>query len=114
MLKEDAEPTWAISSHSTPRNDTGKRDGLAVLLLQGEQAGPIAQGILAGQVAHLQALDPHCHGVSVIGVVRLSRQHRVYVFPHPTIRGVTSSDDAPEVVLIAGLAHDFEVLSALL
>lgn len=59
MLKEDPEPTQAIRSHSTPRNDTGKGNGLTVLLLQGEQAGPIAPGILAGQVAHLQALDPH-------------------------------------------------------
>jgi len=87
--------------------------GPAVLLLQGEQARPVSPGILARQVAHLQALDPHRHRVGVIGVVRLGRQDRVHLFPHTAIWEVTPSDDAPEVVLVAGLADDFEVFSAL-
>jgi hypothetical protein len=113
MLEEDPEPTRTIRSHATPGNDTGKGDGLAVLLLQGLQAGSVSPGVLAGQVAHLQALNPYRHRVGVIGVVRLGRQDRVHLFPHTAIWGVTPSDDAPEVVLVAGLADDFEVFSAL-
>jgi hypothetical protein len=73
MVQEDAEPNRAIGAHSTSRDDAGKRDRL-VLLLQGEQARPVSLGILAGQIADLEALDPHGHGVGVIGVVRLGRQ----------------------------------------
>jgi hypothetical protein len=55
VLEEDPELPRAIRSHATPGNDTGKGDGLAVLLLQAEQARPISPGILTRQVAHLQA-----------------------------------------------------------
>jgi hypothetical protein len=113
MLEEDPEPTRTIRSHATPGNDTGKGDGPAVLLLQGLQAGSVSPGVLAGQVAHLQALNPYRHGVGVIGVVRLGRQDRVHLFTHTPIGRATLSDDAPEVVLVAGLADDFEVFSAL-
>jgi hypothetical protein len=68
MLEEDPEPTRTIRSHATPGNDTGKGDGPAVLLLQGLQAGSVSPGVLAGQVAHLQALNPYRHGVGVIGL----------------------------------------------
>jgi hypothetical protein len=43
--RKDAEPPQAIGSHATPGNDAGQSDGLAVLLLQGEQARPISPGI---------------------------------------------------------------------
>jgi hypothetical protein len=113
MLEEDPEPTRAIRSHATPGNDASQGDGLAVLLLQGLQAGSVSPGVLAGQVAHLQALNPYRHGVGVIGVVRLGRQDRVHLFTHTPIGRATLSDDAPEVVLIAGLTDDFEVFSTL-
>jgi hypothetical protein len=61
----------------------------------------------------LRPLDPHGHGGGVIGVVRLGCQDREHVFAHPTIRGPTSPNDAPEIVLVAGLAHDLEGLLAL-
>jgi hypothetical protein len=113
MLEEDSKPTWTIRPHATPGNDASQGDGLAVLLLQGLQAGWVSPGILAGQVAHLQALDPYRHGVGVLGVVRLARQDRIHLFPHTAIERATSSDNVPEVVLIAGLTDDFEVFSAL-
>jgi hypothetical protein len=113
MLQEDPEPTRTIRSHATPGNDTGKGDGPAVLLLQGLQAGSVSPGVLAGRVAHLQALNPYRHGVGVIGVVRLGRQDRVHLFTHTPIGRATLSDDAPEVVLIAGLTDNVEVFSTL-
>jgi hypothetical protein len=68
MLEEDPEPTRTIRSHATLGNDASQCDGLAVLLLQGLQAGSVPPGVLAGQVAHLQALNPYRHGVGVIGL----------------------------------------------
>jgi hypothetical protein len=53
MLEEDPEPTRTIRSHATVGNDASQCDGLAVLLLQGLQAGSVPPGVLAGQVAHL-------------------------------------------------------------
>ena len=64
MVEEDAEPTRAIGSHPPAHNDAGQGDRLAVLLLQGEQTGPVSPGSLAGQVADLEALDPHRHSVA--------------------------------------------------
>jgi hypothetical protein len=95
MVQEDAKPTRTIGSHPASGNDAGKGDRLAVLLLQGQQAGPVALGILAGQIADLEALDPDGHGVGVIGVVRLGSQDRERVFAHPAIWAATSPDDAP-------------------
>jgi hypothetical protein len=113
VVQEDAEPTRAVRLYPAAHNGAGKRDRLAVLLLQGKQAGPVAASILTGQVADLEAFDPHRHGVGVVGVVRLGHQDGVHLHSHTIVWGAASSDDAPEVVLVAGLAHDFEVFSAL-
>ena len=73
MVQEGAQPTRAIGPHSTSGNDAGQGDRLAVLLLHGEQARPVSLRILAGQIADLEALDPHGYGGGVIGVLRLGR-----------------------------------------
>ena len=112
MIEEYAEPTRAIGSHPTTDNGAGQGDRLAVLLLQGEQTGPVSSSILAGEVADPEPLDPHRHGVGVIGVVGLGDQDGVHLQPHPIVRGAMTANDAPQVVLIAGLAHDLEVLAA--
>jgi hypothetical protein len=83
-----------------------------VLPLQGEQTGPVSSSILPGEVADPEPLDPHRHGVGVVGVVRLGHQDGVHLHAHPIVGGATTSDDVPQVVLIAGLTHDLEVLSA--
>jgi hypothetical protein len=51
VIEEDAEPTRAIGAHPTTHNGAGQGDRLAVLLLQGEQTGPVSSSILAGEVA---------------------------------------------------------------
>jgi hypothetical protein len=49
MVQEDAEPTRAVRLNPAAHNGAGKGDRLAVLLLQGEQAGLVAASILPGQ-----------------------------------------------------------------
>ena len=71
VLEKDAEPTRPVGTHPTTHNGASKGDRLAVLPLQGKQTGPVSSSILAGEVADPEPLDPHRHGVGVIGVVGL-------------------------------------------
>lgn len=66
-----------------------------MLPLQGEQTGPVSSSIIAGEVADPEPLDPHRHGVGVIGVVGLGHQDGVHLHAHPIVPGAMASNDAP-------------------
>jgi hypothetical protein len=106
-------PSRPGPSARVPYDGAGKGDRLAVLLLQGEQAGPVAPSIVVGEVADLEALHPHRHRVGVVRIVGFGHQHGVHVHAHAVLKRAATPNYPPEAFLVAGLAHDFEVLPAL-
>jgi hypothetical protein len=63
MIEEQPEPAEPVGPDPTADDRAGQRDRLAVLGLEGKQAWPVSSGVIAGEVADLEALDPDRYGV---------------------------------------------------
>jgi len=83
-----------------------------MLSLKGEQPRLVPLGICTGQVADLEAADPYRYRIGVVRVVSLGHQHGDHIHSDALLWQPSTTDKPPETVLIVGLAHDFQILSA--
>jgi hypothetical protein len=112
VVEEHPEPAWPVRPHATAHDGAGERDRLVVPLLEREQAGPVASGVVAGEVADLEACTHTDTALASCGLP-VSATNMAYTSTRTRSSGARRPPyHAPEIVLVAGLTNHVEVDTA--